>query len=62
LYGLNATTSVGAAALHAWLAPVVGLPGTTLFAAACYGVAAFAAWRAPQPTRAALHGDVASMP
>jgi hypothetical protein len=62
LYGLNATTSVGAAALHAWLAPGVGLPGTTLFAAACYGVAAFVAWRAPQATPDAVQGDVASMP
>jgi hypothetical protein len=52
LYGLNATTSVGAAALHAWLAPVVGLPGATLFAAACYGLAAAIARHLPQ-------GDVA---
>ena len=45
LYGLNATTSVGAAALHAGLAPVVGLLGTTLLAAGCYGLAAAIGWR-----------------
>ena len=45
LYGLNATMSVGAAALHAGLAPVVGLLGTTVIAAACYGTAALIGWR-----------------
>jgi len=45
LYGLNATMSVGAAALHAGLAPVVGLLGTTVVAAACYGIAAAISWR-----------------
>ena len=40
LYGLNATVSVGATALHAGIAPVAGLIGTTLIAAACYGVGA----------------------
>lgn len=40
LYGLNATVSVGAAALHAGLAPAVGLMGTTIVAAACYALGA----------------------
>ena len=40
LYGLNATVSVGAAALHAGLAPAVGLMGTTVVAAACYALGA----------------------
>jgi len=40
LYGLNATVSVGAAALHAGLAPAVGLMGTTIVAAACYAIGA----------------------
>ena len=40
LYGLNATVSVGAAALHAGLAPTFGLMGTSLLAAGCYAVAA----------------------
>ena len=40
LYGLNATVSVGATALHAGLAPIVGLIGTTLLAASCYAVGA----------------------
>jgi hypothetical protein len=41
LYGLNATVSVGAAALHAGLAPAVGLMGTTIVAAGCYALGAF---------------------
>lgn len=49
LYGLNATVSVGAAALHAGLAPAVGLMGTTVVATACYalgaGLAGFERWR-----------------
>ena len=40
LYAINATTSVGASALHAALAPSLGLMGTTAVAAACYGAAA----------------------
>jgi len=40
LYGLNATVSVGAAALHAGIAPSVGLLGTTVLATACYAVGA----------------------
>jgi hypothetical protein len=40
LYGLNATVSVGAAALHAALAPMVGLMGTTVVATACYALGA----------------------
>ncbi len=40
LYGLNATVSVGAAALHAGLAPTVGLMGTTIVAAGCYAIGA----------------------
>ncbi|MDP2344985.1 MAG: hypothetical protein Q8O67_28830 [Deltaproteobacteria bacterium] len=40
LYGLNATVSVGATALHAGIAPIAGLVGTTLIAAACYGCGA----------------------
>jgi len=40
LYGLNATVSVGAAALHAGLAPAVGLLGTTVVAAGCYALGA----------------------
>ena len=40
LFGLNATVSVGAAALHAGLAPAVGLMGTTIVAAACYALGA----------------------
>ncbi len=40
LYGLNATVSVGATALHAGIAPVAGLVGTTLIAAACYAFGA----------------------
>ncbi len=40
LYGLNATVSVGAAALHAGLAPLVGLMGTTFVAVACYAFGA----------------------
>ena len=38
LYGINATTSVGAAALHAAIAPAIGLQGTTGLAALCYAV------------------------
>lgn len=49
LYGLNATVSVGAAALHAGLAPAVGLMGTTIVAAGCYALGAavvgVARWR-----------------
>jgi hypothetical protein len=49
LYGLNATVSVGAAALHAGLAPAVGLIGTTVVAAGCYalgaGLAGLERWR-----------------
>jgi hypothetical protein len=40
LYGLNATVSVGAAALHAGIAPAVGLMGTTILAAGCYALGA----------------------
>ena len=40
LYGLNATVSVGAAALHAGIAPSVGLMGTTIIAAGCYALGA----------------------
>ncbi len=40
LYGLNATVSVGATALHAGIAPIVGLIGTTLIAASCYAIGA----------------------
>jgi hypothetical protein len=40
LYAINATTGVGAAALHAAVAPALGLRGTTIVAAACYGAAA----------------------
>ncbi len=40
LYGLNATVSVGATALHAGIAPLFGLVGTTVIAAACYAIGA----------------------
>jgi hypothetical protein len=45
LYGVNTTTSVGATALHALLAPAIGLAGTTLLAATCYAAGAIVSAR-----------------
>jgi hypothetical protein len=52
LYALNATTSVAATALHAAIAPSVGLGGTALVAAAAYAVAAGLARTATAPSDA----------
>jgi hypothetical protein len=49
LYALNAVTAVGAGALHAALAPLVGLSGTTLFAGIGYGLALILAILSRQP-------------
>ena len=45
LYGINATTSVAASALHAGLAPSVGLSGTAVIAGLAYAAAALLASR-----------------
>lgn len=52
LFAVNASASVGAAALHAAVAPTVGLWGTTLLAAVCYAVAFILVKAAPKDAEA----------